>query len=259
MVETKLNVNYGDLKEQVADLYLPTGLAHGAVIVIHGGGWFRGDKSKDEDLGVMFANEGYLTVVANYRIGDNGHYPAPLEDMDKLYAWLKASDLKFPHDHIAVFGSSVGGNMSAEMAIKYGLPAVSLSGIFDIAGWLDQHKDVKGSLDHKNNFGGPSAEINQDGKDDPFYKGFVENYFGGRSDQYVAATPSFRVSATTGPMYIANSLNEFVPSSGVLMMATALADKGVPFTVRFVKGTRHAKGYLNDVREEVLNFIARNI
>ena len=259
MVETKLNLSYGDLPAQVTDLYFPAAKARGAVIVIHGGGWFRGDKSKDADLGAMFAEQGYLAVVANYRIGYEGHYPAPLTDMDQLYTWLKASDLDFPREHVAVFGSSVGGNMSAEMAIKYGLPAVSLSGIFDIADWLEQHPDVDGSLDHKNNFGGPSSEINQDGADDPFYKGFVENYFGGRTDQYVAATPSHRVSATTGPMYIANSLNEFVPNSGVLMMATALASKGVPFTLRLVPGTHHAKGYLDVVRGDVLRFVAANI
>ncbi|WDF82829.1 alpha/beta hydrolase [Lacticaseibacillus pabuli] len=259
MVETVFNVPYGNEPEQITDVYLPDGPATGAVIDIHGGGWFRGDKLKDADLGEIFAEQGYVTFVANYRIGERGHYPKPLEDMDLLYEWLKKSDYDFPREHIAVFGSSVGGNMAGEMAIKYGIPAVSLSGIFDIANWLNSHQDVKGSMDHIDNFGGASADINQDGADDPFYKGFVEGYFGGRTDQFEEATPAPRVTDKTGTMYIGNSLNEFVPNSGVLDMAKALSDHNVPFTVRFVTGTRHAKGYWPKVQDDVLAFLKRNI
>ena len=149
--------------------------------------------------------------------------------------------------------------MSAEMAIKYGVPAVSLSGIFDIHDWILAHPDVVGSLDHKDNFGGPSAAINQDGVDDPFYKGFIMNYFDGHADQLAAATPAPRVTGATGPMYLANSLTEFVPNSGVLAMANAFADAEVPFTLRLVPGTHHAKGYWNEVQEDVRQFILRQV
>ncbi|WP_125571902.1 alpha/beta hydrolase [Lacticaseibacillus songhuajiangensis] len=258
MVKTTFNIPYGEEPEQKVDVYFPTVAVRGAVIDIHGGGWFRGDKLKDADLGELFAQQGYLTFVANYRIGERGHYPRPLEDMDHLYEWLMTGDFSFPREHVLVFGSSVGGNMAIEMAIKYGMPAVSLSGIIDMADWIQAHPDVQGSLDHKNNFGGPSAAINQDGADDPFYKGFIMNYFGGRTDQLAAASPAPRVTAQTGPLYIANSLNEFVPNSGVLAMAQQLTAKQVPFTLRLVPGTHHAKGYWRVVATDVLNFLAAN-
>jgi acetyl esterase len=45
-----------DLK---ADLYYgPSPIA--SVILLHGGGWFHGDKTKDQDLATLIAEQGYL-------------------------------------------------------------------------------------------------------------------------------------------------------------------------------------------------------
>ncbi|MFD1428745.1 alpha/beta hydrolase family protein [Lacticaseibacillus mingshuiensis] len=105
-----------------------------------------------------------------------------------------------------------------------------------------------------------SAAINQSGSDDQFYKWFVTNYFAEQSiANYHAATPSTRVTAEAGPLFLANSLAEFVPSSGVLQMAGALTANQVPFTLRLLPGRRHAKGYLADVDADVVAFLQRNL
>lgn len=247
-----------DTKNNLAlDLYYDSDHAsRGALIDIHGGGWFRGDKAKDADWATTLADAGYLVVVPNYRITPAAYYPAPLADMDQVVAWLQKSDYDFDHKKIGVVGSSAGGNMAIELGIKYGFPIVSLSGIIDIAPWLETHQDVVAHPDVTQDFtNSASAQINQTGSDDSFYKWFVTNYFADQTDKYHAATPFFHVTPTTGPMYLANSLNEFVPLSGVTRLVQALSDNGIPSTSRLLVGTRHAKGYLADVSTDVLAFL----
>lgn len=258
----KKDVEYDPINHQVTDIYYDGDLkeARGALIDIHGGGWFRGNKSKDADSSERFVGEGFLVVTPAYRITPKAYYPAPLEDMDHLYEWLKKSDLPFDHDHIGAFGSSAGGNMVVELGIKCGIPIASLSGILDIDDWLGKHEDVVAAEGDTSGFNSTaSANINQTGANDPFYKWFVTNYFDGRTDQYAEATPYHRVTDKTGPMYLANSLNEFVPTSGVLTLAQALTDHQIPYTTRMVPGSRHAKGYLDDVYDDVVALLKRNV
>lgn len=259
---TKTDVEYDSVNHQKTDIYYDSDVqqARGALIDIHGGGWFRGNKSKDADSSERFVKEGYLVVTPAYRITPEAFYPAPLEDMDRLFDWLKQSDLPFDHDHIGAFGSSAGGNMVVELAIKYGIPIVSLSGILDIDDWLGKHENVVAAEGDTSGFNSTaSANINQTGANDPFYKWFVTNYFNGRTDQYEEATPYHRVTDQTGTMYLANSLNEFVPTSGVLTMAKTLAEHQIPYTTRMLTGSRHAKGYLDDVWDDVVSFLDRTV
>lgn len=46
----------------------------GVLIVIHGGGWFHGDKHKDEDISMWLAQRGYLVVTPNYHLTPGAPY-----------------------------------------------------------------------------------------------------------------------------------------------------------------------------------------
>lgn len=255
-MKQQLNVLYDQQYDLRTDVYLPD-KPTATIIDIHGGGWFRGDKSKDADWAQRLTKLGYVVVVPNYRMTPEAYYPAPLEDMDQLMSWLNHQP--FPKQ-LAAVGGSAGGNMAIELAIKYGIPAVSLSGIIDIEEWLAHHEAVDARQGDTSQFNHQaSAEINQTGSNDEFYKWFVTNYFDGRTDQYHLASPAYRVTDTTGPMYLANSLNEFVPNSGVQQIATAMSENQVPFTMRLLTGQRHGKGYLDDVFDDVVAFLARNL
>lgn len=227
----------------------------GLIIDIHGGGWFRGDKEKDADWATQLAQLGYEVLVPNYRLTPQVFYPEPLRDMDTLMTWITTSD--FNQMPIGVVGSSAGGNMAVELAIRYGIPAVSLSGILDIDDWLLHHESVEAAPGDLNRFNQQaSATINQAGSDDAFYKWFVLNYFNQQTDDLKAATPVHRITTSTGPLFLANSLAEFVPTSGVLNLADALTTAQVPFTLTMLPGSRHAKGYLDDVTTQINAFLA---
>ncbi|MFD1484858.1 alpha/beta hydrolase [Lacticaseibacillus baoqingensis] len=257
--KTILNVYYDDTHQLALDLYPTRGPARAGVIVIHGGGWFRGDKRKESDWANRLNARGFYVIAPNYREGAQGHYPAPLADMDKLWDWIHRRDLPFNRRALAVVGASAGGNLAVEMALKYGIPGVSLSGILDIADWLGQHRDVIAKQGDTSNFGtAASNTINQSGANDAFYKWFITNYLPDPAD-YVAATPAKHVTSTSGPMYLANSLNEFVPTSGVAELSGALGQAGIPHSTRMLAGSRHGEGYLDDVFADTTGFLEHTL
>lgn len=259
-IQNKQDVTYDEKNNLKLDYYWDDGITmKGAIIDIHGGGWFRGDKAKDADWATRLVGEGYFVVVPNYRIVPQGYFPDPLADMDAVYNWLQdnAAEFGFDKRKIGAVGSSAGGNMTVEMAIKYGIPVVSLSGILDIDSWLEAHKDVVAQQDSTQNFNGASSQINQNGANDPFYKWFIMNYFHESEDEQLwqQATPYHRVSAKTGPIFMANSLNEFVPTSGVTTMVETLNKFQVPSESHFITGSKHAKGYLDEVFDQSVIFL----
>ncbi|WP_054651012.1 alpha/beta hydrolase [Lacticaseibacillus pantheris] len=148
MTSIERDVQYDERLDLRTDLYPATTTEQrGTVLLIHGGGWFRGDKSKETKAASIFADAGYQVVVPNFRLAPDYLYPAPLVDMDSLVTWLRQSGRI--DDHVAVVGASSGGNMSVEVGLKYGWPAVSLSGIINIEEWLAAHPDVVGTLAHQ--------------------------------------------------------------------------------------------------------------
>ncbi|GAF36103.1 esterase/lipase [Lentilactobacillus farraginis DSM 18382 = JCM 14108] len=66
----KTDVEYDPVNHQKTDIYYDGDAkeARGAIIDIHGGGWFRGDKAKDADSSKRLAALGYLVVTPAYRI-----------------------------------------------------------------------------------------------------------------------------------------------------------------------------------------------
>jgi len=230
--------------DQQLDLYIGDN-SKGAIIDIHGGGWFHGDKAKDEDLATRLASEGYLVIVPNYRLTPSGTFPAGREDILASLDWLIKSAYDFDRDKIAVWGSSAGGNLSVEVALLRGIPAISWSGIIDLEGFILETDGKANEKKDDVDFGAiPSANINQGGRNDAFLRWCIYSLIGNDRNLLREATPLTRVSNLSGPMYLANSMNEFVPADGALKLQQALLDSGVPSTVQLVPGTIHAKGYM---------------
>ena len=80
---------------------------------------------------------------------------------------------------------------------------------------------------------------------------------GGDRQRLPEATTTTRVTADTGPVYLANSLAEFVPVSDPASLQQALAAVGVASRLQLIPGTRHAEGYLADALAGSLAFLAK--
>jgi dipeptidyl aminopeptidase/acylaminoacyl peptidase len=72
-----------------------------------------------------------------------------------------------------------------------------------------------------------------------------------------AATPIYRVTAQTGPVFLAGSLHELVPAAEITTMQSALSAAGVPSQSVLFAGSRHAEAYLEDVWAATMDFLGR--
>jgi acetyl esterase/lipase len=85
-----------------------------AVIVVHGGAWFQGDKSLYA-FGLhdrWLAAQGYAVFDVQYRL--SGRWPAPLDDVRAAIRWVRANaaHLRVDPQRIAVMGRSAGAHLA---------------------------------------------------------------------------------------------------------------------------------------------------
>ncbi len=105
---------------QVADMYLPSGAGpHPAVLVIHGGGWSRGERSDMDKYARRLVEAGYVVMNLSYRLAPDHRFPAQTEDVAAAHAWLVEHAPRYRVDpsRIAALGYSAG----AHLALMHGL------------------------------------------------------------------------------------------------------------------------------------------
>ncbi|MFG6503312.1 alpha/beta hydrolase [Microbacterium sp. P05] len=235
-----------------------TDAARPAIVLIHGGGWFRGDKSKEASLATRLVDEGYVVFVPNYRLAPRDPFPASRDDVLAAAVWAMTSGVQYDRERLAFVGGSAGGNLAVEAAIATGRPAVSWSGIFDLEHFITETdgsiaaEPTQQDLDAMR-----SADINQTGPDDAFLRWVILEEVGGDRSRLAAASTTQHATASSGPVYFANSLDEFVPIADPMAMQRALAAVGVASTLQLIPGHAHAEGYTDEAIEGTLSFLAR--
>jgi len=117
-VEEKLGVEYGQGggRPLLLDLYVPTGRtkAGPAILFIHGGAWKSGKRGDLKYYCLKFAEKGYVTATASYRLMQEAPFPAAVEDVKCAVRWLRANAATYQIDpnRIAVSGNSAGGHLA---------------------------------------------------------------------------------------------------------------------------------------------------
>jgi acetyl esterase/lipase len=131
-------VSYGKNSLQKLDYYVAKKPNSPIVIVVHGGGWFKGDKSglPYTNASKLFNKKGYAVVNINYRLTADPNpvtYPKHIEDLACALAWAKNNASLFNGDssRVAIYGHSAGGQMGAYLGV---CPNTILSGCFNTAG-----------------------------------------------------------------------------------------------------------------------------
>lgn len=103
------------------DVYAPRGggAARPVLVFIHGGSWDTGDKSIYGFAGAAFADEGFVTVIPNYRLVPQVRYPGFLEDNAQAVRWARENARRFGGDpeRLVVVGHSAGAYNAAMIAL----------------------------------------------------------------------------------------------------------------------------------------------
>ncbi|SHI86790.1 Acetyl esterase/lipase [Dethiosulfatibacter aminovorans DSM 17477] len=107
------------------------------IICIHGGGYIYGNRfSHRKSYAHLAKKSGCKGLIVDYRNTPENAWPAPVEDVIKVYKWLLANNYK--PENIAITGDSCGGAMALTIPLylkEQNLPMLAAS--MPICPWCD--------------------------------------------------------------------------------------------------------------------------
>lgn len=147
-------------KDLLLDLYRPEGEARNLPVVVwvYGGAFRAGSKDDRQTAGATWlAQHGYAVAAFNYRLSQVAKFPAQTHDTKAAIRWLRANAAKYGLDagHIAAWGASAGGHLSAMLGTS--------GGVAELEGDSEVQKDssrVQAVVD----FFGPTDFLQMDAK-----------------------------------------------------------------------------------------------
>jgi acetyl esterase/lipase len=200
------------------DIYHPAYLhdAIPGVVVIHGGGWQRGDNSEFVALNAYLASRDYVVAAINYRLAPRWRFPAAADDVKTAVAYLKEHASEFPLDpsRLTLLGRSEGGQLA--LLAAYTAKDPSIRGVVSIYA----PSDLAAAYAH------PSPATLYD------TRGLLERYVGGppSSEQqaYFAASPINFVTAASPPtLLVHGARDQMIPAAQSARLDDRLRDAGV--------------------------------
>ena len=236
------------------DVYLPRGTAPAGgwpvVVAIHGGGWWRFDKTEyaDKVAGPLLA-AGFAVVAPDYALSAPGRptWPLAYNDVSDAVAWVRGPGAQLGLDpaRIAAMGESAG----AQLALLLGTetdPATRVEAVVDFFGPTDLTAMVNEGT------GGASA---------------VVQFLGSGPAQdpaaYAAASPVDRVTSTSAPVLILQgTADTIVPPSQSEELAAAYTAAGASDRLILIPGATHGFGLRvggRDLVPDVVDFLRSNL
>ncbi len=240
-----------------ADVYLPAGAGAGStpprpmLVMVHGGGWFFGDRHEYDGVARQAAEHGYIAVTFEYSM-EAPRWPREINDVRAAIGWARAQAPQWGGDpaKIATWGTSAGANLAVSVAASgdhAGLQAaVGWSGPYDLAA-LPAHTAAIAADDYQR----VAATA------DPFI--YLDCLAALCPDRYTAASPALAATPGAPPMFLANSQNELVPLAQQNELAATLARLGVPHETAVVPGTVHAIGYAGSQTAPTLAWLDKTL
>ena len=132
-------VIWGPADREAGDPALPV------LLFAHGGSWRSGDPDDYGFIGRSFVPEGFITVLAGYRLHPDAVYPAMLEDTARAIAWTREEIAQYGGDpeRIVLIGHSAGAYNVAMAALeeqwlgREGHSPRNLAGVVGLSGPYD--------------------------------------------------------------------------------------------------------------------------
>lgn len=132
-------VVWGPKHRDPADAPLPV------LLFVHGGSWANGDPLDYGFIGRAFVPEGFIVVLVGYRLGEDGRFPAMLEDTARAVAWTHEEIASYggDPDKIVIAGHSAGAYNAVMVALeeqwlgRHALPGDTIKGVIGLSGPYD--------------------------------------------------------------------------------------------------------------------------
>ncbi len=109
------DIAYGAHPLQRLDVYRPVNATGPlpVIVSVHGGGWVYGDKALYQYYTMSLARRGFAVVNFSYRLAPEHRFPAQLEDIAAVFAWVNANAGEYGMDRNGLFavGDSAGAHL----------------------------------------------------------------------------------------------------------------------------------------------------
>jgi len=236
---------------QPGDIYLPAGAGPGTtgrpvIVMIHGGGFYFGNRSELADAARGAATHGYIVFNADYDLSVP-HWPRELDQTRAAVDFVRTQAATYGIDRtrIALLGDSAGGTLVAEAGLTgnhSGVQAVvSWSGAMNFETLPAQALAVGDSYQQAASVADPAI-----------YLGCLQVLC---PQLYQQASPALAITAGAPPTLLVNSATELVPTSQMTEMDAALKARGVVSQTLLLPGTRHANAYTADAIGPSMSFL----
>ena len=215
------DLSYGPAARQRLDIYAPRGSGPWPVVMfIYGGSWMDGRKDDYEFAGRAIAAQGFVTVIADYRLVPEVEYPGFLGDCALAFGWVADNVSAYGGDgqQMALMGHSAG----AYNAVMLGLDPSLLAA----RGLLGRVKAVVG-------LSGPYDFMPFDGP--------ISLRVFGAARQPQLTQPINLATAQAPPMWLANGLRDtLVGPHNAKALARHLQQAGVEVSETYYPALGHA-------------------
>lgn len=113
------DISYGSYGEwNLLDIYHKKDVkaCQPTIVNIHGGGWVYGNKEIYQYYCMSLSQRGFTVVNFNYRLAPENKYPAALQDINRVFWFLKEHGKEYYVDteNLFVVGDSAGGQLASQ-------------------------------------------------------------------------------------------------------------------------------------------------
>ncbi len=119
------NISYGPHPSwNLLDVYRPKSAGNTSlpvIMIVHGGAWVYGDKEIYQYYAMSLAQRGFAVVNFSYRLAPEFRFPGSLEDICKVFKWIKenAATYHFDTDNVFAAGDSAGAHLLGLFTVLY--------------------------------------------------------------------------------------------------------------------------------------------
>jgi arylsulfatase A len=219
-------------KPQTASQPLP------AIICIHGGGWYKGERSNMANLAQALAAKGFVAATISYRLSGEAKFPAAIQDCKAAVRFLRANASKFGinANAIGVTGLSAGGHLAALLTTSGGVKELEGDG-----GHADQSSAVQAGIAMGAQSDLESARIGElsSKPDDPFYRTFLGDSQAKVPQTYALASPRHHLDKADPPLlFMTGELDD--PSTHADDARADLQKLAIPTGLEIIPQAPHA-------------------
>ena len=118
--------SYGDRPSMRMDIYFPknqSNINDDIIMFVYGGSWrsgrlFSGKKEYYRFVGKLFSNEGYTTIIPDYRVYPEVKFPLFVEDVANAVRWIYTNmNLNNDNRRLILIGHSAGAHIVSLLAL----------------------------------------------------------------------------------------------------------------------------------------------